>query len=99
MGQNCGGHRRTRLADRHRHADVCLILNLPQAVTGYAAGFGTGVLLTDVISPFSVSKRIKQTFLCLLLRIRLAAENFAVAPAYRHPRAGTSGKHPMQGFG
>jgi hypothetical protein len=99
MGQNCGGHRRVRLADRHRYANVCLIPNLLQSVTGYTAGFGTDVLPADVISPFSVSKRIKQIFLSYFLRIRLAAENFAVAPAYRHPRAAASGKHLMHGFG
>jgi hypothetical protein len=76
-----------------------LIPNLLQSVTGYTAGFGTDVLPADVISPFSVSKRIKQIFLSYFLRIRLAAENFAVAPAYRHPRAAASGKHPMHGFG
>jgi hypothetical protein len=76
-----------------------LIQNLLQAATGRTTGFGTDVLLTEAISPFFVSKRIKQTFLCYFLRIRLAAKNFAVAPAYRHPRAAASGEHPMRGFG
>jgi hypothetical protein len=99
MGQNCGGHRRARLADRHRHVNVCLVQNLLQATTGHAADFGTDVLPVYGISPFSVSKRIKQTFSCHLLCVRPAAENFAVAAPYRHPRAAASGKHPIRGSG
>jgi hypothetical protein len=69
MGQNCGGYRRSRLADRHQQANVCLIPNQFQAGTAYVTDFGTAVLLTHGILPFSVSKQIKQIFLCRLLCI------------------------------
>jgi hypothetical protein len=78
---------RARVGQGYRRAHVCLLYSSFQISTVNAAIFGTDVLLRAGVSQIIVSKRIKQTISRHLLVIRLAAENFAVVAAYRHPQA------------